>query len=97
MEDASYLALKGKVEELERRIKELERRSRLTAARGNPHKLLEIYPFMMSKTQAAEVLGVTRSTIYNMIKDGRLDANPVGKIPTRSVIDFMMGNQNREL
>ena len=40
---------------------------------------------MMNKTQAAYVLGVTRATIYQMIADGRLKENGLGKIQTDSI------------
>lgn len=41
---------------------------------------------MMDKTSAANALGVTRATVYAMIKDGRLEENGMGKIPIDCVI-----------
>lgn len=89
MDDANYLALLGKVKELEARIKKLENRHSLASANGDAWRLLEIYPFMMDKSAAAKALSVTRATVYKLIADGVLDVNPVGKIPTRSVIDYI--------
>ena len=89
MDDANYLALLGRIKDLEARVKNLENRHSLASANGDAGWLLETYPFMMDKSAVARVLSVTRATVYKLIADGVLDVNPVGKIPTRSVIDYI--------
>ena len=58
-------------------------------------KLLERYPYMMSKKQVADVVGVTRATVYGMIEDGRLKENGLGKIDTADVIKMIEGDYHR--
>lgn len=56
-------------------------------------ELLERYPKGMSKTEAADELGVTRATIYAMLADGRLKENGMGRVITQSVADMMYSNK----
>ena len=89
MNEVNYLALLGRVKDLEARVKKLENRQNLAIVGGDAQRLLELYPFMMNKSDAAKAIGVSRHTIYKMITDGVLEVNPVGGIPTRSVIDYI--------
>lgn len=43
----------------------------------------------MNKTEAAQELGVTRVTAYEMLKDGRLAANGMGRVTTQSAAELM--------
>lgn len=54
--------------------------------------LLKRYPKGMTKTDAANELGVTRATVYYMIADGRVKENGMGRVITQSVADLMYGN-----
>ena len=54
--------------------------------------LLNRYPKGMTKTDAANELGVTRATVYYMIADGRVKENGMGRVITQSVADLMYGN-----
>lgn len=47
----------------------------------------------MDKTRAAQVLGVTRATVYAMLSDGRLEQNALGKVLTRSVSALMQAGK----
>lgn len=47
----------------------------------------------MTKTDAANELGVTRATVYCMIADGRVKENGMGRVITQSVADLMYGNE----
>lgn len=81
--DEMHKELVARIAALEARMARLERRAKDAAAGGED--LRKAYPVMMNKTQAANVLGVTRATIYQMIADGRLKENGLGKIQTDSI------------
>lgn len=42
-------------------------------------------PTMVTQAQAAEMLGVSRKTIYNYIRAGHLRLNKCGQLPIESV------------
>lgn len=67
----------------------------LRSSQGGVQKqdLLKRYPKGMTKTDAANELGVTRATVYYMIADGRLKENGMGRVITQSVADLMYGNE----
>lgn len=46
----------------------------------------------VSKSDAARMLGVSRATVYTMVKDGRLTATSDGKrVMTRSIVAYLCG------
>ena len=49
------------------------------------------YGRVMNKAKAARVLGVSRSTIYNMIEDGRLRCAANGMVDSWSAWAHIMG------
>lgn len=55
----------------------------------NPDELEEVFDVSMNKTEAANALGVTRATIYNMLADGRLKATASGRVLTKSVTEYI--------
>lgn len=87
-------------EQMEKRVNELEARVRILedyarkALRGNPSprcdEMIRQYGEAVDKTLAAEILGVTRATVYSMLKDGRLDSAYEGKrVDVRSIARYM--------
>lgn len=53
-------------------------------------KLVDKFGEFVDKTVAAQILGVTRATIYAMIADGRLSVGYEGKrVSVRSISDYM--------
>lgn len=53
-------------------------------------KNLSLPTLTRKKTEAAQMLGVTRATIYKMIEDGRLKATSDGKrVVTGSIIEYL--------
>lgn len=97
MDDINYLVLLGRITRLENRIERLENEKAIQDAADDAQKLLKRFPFMMSKADVARALGVSRFTVYNMIKVGKLEINPVGKIPTRSVIDYIKKGPQKDV
>lgn len=96
MDDAVYAEMMEKINALEARIEALEHEKNISNAYMGVEKLLAQYPYMMNKSQAAEVIGVTRATVYAMIDDGRLMENEIGKVTTRSVARLLAsGNVRR--
>lgn len=50
-----------------------------------------ITPRYMSKTYAAKIMKVSRQTIYNMIEDGRIRTDELGKlVESRSLFDYLL-------
>lgn len=45
----------------------------------------------MSQEEAAKVIGISRKTVYNMIKNGELEVNIKGKVTRESVIKVKSG------
>lgn len=73
MDDAARL--ERRIEELEARVEALEKEKAL-------HKT---YPAGLTKSRAAELLSVTRATVYCMIRDGRLKVNAMGRVTGDSI------------
>ena len=90
MDKIRYEAMVRRMTALEARVAVLEKRLSEPDATGGVAELRRKYPIFMSKSKAADVLGVTRTTVYTMIVDGRLDENAMGKVTTSSVIDLMI-------
>ena len=56
------------------------------------------YPDIVTVAQLQRMLGVSRSTVYELIRDGDLAAVKVGygyKVPKVSVISYVMGGDCR--
>ena len=90
MDDARYEAMVRRIAALEARLVVLE--SAAIAPGVQAKDLLKRYPKGMTKTDAANELGVTRATVYYMIADGRVKENGMGRVITQSVADLMYGN-----
>lgn len=50
-------------------------------------------PSHVTQTQAAEMLGVTPRTVYNLLRVGRLKLNGLGRIPV-SQVDLLLAEQS---
>ena len=76
----------------------LTRRNSSRSARGvklereSLNFIVSRYAWTLDKKTAAGILGVTRATVYAMIRDGRLSELPDGRISASSVADYMDGN-----
>lgn len=51
----------------------------------------------VSKVMAAQMLGVTRATVYNMITDGRLCTTAYGKVTIKSIATFLVLKEHPDL
>lgn len=82
--------------DLERRVQALEERTRRTiwgdsAARlRREEALVESYGESVDKTVAARLLGVTRTTVYAMLADGRICGACAGRrVDVRSIAEYL--------
>ena len=66
-------------EDIEKRISELERRLAMPDVDDTELTLTRKYGLHVDKTVAAQVLGVTRATVYAMLADGRIEGSCGGK------------------
>lgn len=92
MDDVRYEAMARRIAALEARIVVLEGLLGEPGG-GKAQDLLKRYPKGMTKTEAANEMGVTRATVYYMIADGRVKENGMGRVLTQSVADLMYGNE----
>ena len=96
MNSGIYEAMVERMNALEARITELEARGGKPENVGEKiQHIRERYPVAMSKSKAAELLGVCRCTVYNMIGDGRLTENGWRRITTDSLCRLMAGGEPR--
>lgn len=96
MDVARMRAMEKRTEALEARIAALEE---LLGTPGGvrAQEMLKRYPRGLTKTEAAEEIGVTRATIYAMIADGRLKESNSGRVTAQSAADLLYGvAENRE-
>lgn len=60
--------------------------------------MFQNYPDVITTEQVAEMIGVCKSTIYNLLKTQRLRHVRVGRkyvIPKQAVIDFVIGSSEQ--
>lgn len=86
--------------DLERRVVALEERLRRALwcgdfARGDREgELIARYGEAVDKTVAAQILGVTRATVYTMLEDGRIQGACEGrKVDVRSISRYLSSPQ----
>ena len=92
------LRLTDEVESLRVRVRQLEEKESFRLFTGaittREQKLIERYGEFVDKKTAAEILGVTRATVYTMLSDGRLDAAFEGRrVSVRSIARYMEGKK----
>lgn len=86
MNEMGYEVLITRVEALEARVRALEGERLCDKTFAG---LLEENALVVDKKRAAALLGVTRPTIYTMVKDGRLRECAGSGIETRSIAEFI--------
>lgn len=83
----------ARIEELERRVRLLEARTRNVIRSSEVNRetvFVERYGESVDKKVAAQLLGVTRSTVYAMIADGRILAACEGRrVDVRSIAQYL--------
>lgn len=85
-------------EDIEARVSELERKMALPDLDDTELTLTRQYGLYVDKTVAAQILGVTRATVYAMLSDGRIDSGCGGKkVSVASIARYLhsSGRQNR--
>lgn len=95
--EAAYEMSLERMADLERRVLALEERTRRAlwseeALRGGKEQELTArYGEYVDKTVAAGILGVTRTTVYAMLEDGRIDGACGGRrVDVRSIARYMV-------
>lgn len=89
-----------RLEDMEKRIAAVENRlrDRLWSDNANAKEdiLVNKYGEYVDKTHAAEILGVTRATVYTMLADGRIVGACEGKrVSVRSIARYMAAPKSR--
>lgn len=86
--------------DLERRVQALEERMRKaiwgenTACMRREEILVDHYGESVDKTVAAKLLGVTRTTVYAMLADGRISGACAGRrVDVRSIAQYLTTRQ----
>ena len=88
--------------DLERRVLALEERTRRSlwtqeaARERKEEELLARYGEYVDKTATANILGVTRATVYAMLADGRIEGACSGRrVSVRSIAGYMAAPKSR--
>lgn len=86
----------ARMADLEQRILALENRTRrvlwsgMDSQQNREDGLVLRYGEYVDKTAAAQILGVTRATVYAMLSDGRIEAACAGRrVDVRSIARYM--------
>lgn len=93
--EATYEMSAERMADLERRVLALEERARRVlwhgeAQAGREEQLALAYGEYVDKTVAAKILGVTRTTVYAMLADGRIQGACAGRrVDVRSIARYM--------
>ena len=86
-----------RVRELEERLAALEKKVRNKIDMTLEAVLIRQHGEVVSKPVAARILGVTRTTICNMLQDGRLKPACEGRrVETRSIARYMDAQKDPE-
>lgn len=96
MDEMQYEAMRRRIAALESRLNLLEKKLSEENENGGVRELRKKFPIHLNKTDTANVLGVTRATVYAMIADGRLEENAAGKVKSESLIKLLTGPTSRK-
>lgn len=89
--DKQLSELRSEIEALKKRIANLEKQSEADKLPTRyEQRLIDQYGEYVDKTKAAQILGVTRATVYTMLEDGRIEgACECRKIKVRSIARYI--------
>lgn len=87
-------ALSEEVENLRVRVRQLEGKESFRLFTGaittREQKMIDRYGEFVDKTAAAQIIGVTRATVYAMLSDGRIEGACEGrKVSVRSIARYI--------
>lgn len=87
-----------KLYDLEQRVTKLEQilSLGLLEQANAEYEMIKMHGTYVSKSDAARILGVNRATVYNMLRDGRLDGAMEGnKVSTHSIARYINASKKR--
>lgn len=90
------MTVEDRIAELEQRVLALEKLAQIgelfmdDSLMRTEKELVDMYGKYVDKSTAARILGVTRATVYAMLKDGRIKGACEGKrVDVRSIARYM--------
>ena len=92
-----------RMDKLEQRVLELEKFAQIgelfrdDSLAHEEKELIDVHGKYVDKTTAARILGVTRATVYAMLKDGRIKGACSGRrVDVRSIARYMASSGKRK-
>ena len=83
-------AFHERLSSLEKRVALLESGTDINSTEARYTELSAKYGHHVTKSCASRIIGVTRCTVYNMLKDGRLESVCYGKrVSVRSIARYL--------
>ena len=90
------MTVEGRMDKLEQRVLTLEKLAQIgelfrdESLMRTEQELVDMHGKYVDKSTAARILGVTRATVYAMLKDGRIEGACEGKrVDMRSIARYM--------
>ena len=97
------MTVEERMDKLEQRVLTLEKLAQIgellrdDSLARTEKELVDMHGKYVDKSTAARILGVTRATVYAMLKDGRIKGACGGKrVDVRSIARFICSNKRRE-
>ena len=97
------MTVEDRIAELEQRVLTLEKFAQIgelfrdDSLAHEEKELIDVHGKYVDKTTAARILGVTRATVYAMLKDGRIKGACSGRrVDVRSIARYMASSGKRK-
>lgn len=97
------MTVEERMDKLEQRVLALEKLAQIgelfrdDSLAHEEKELIDVHGKYVDKTTAARILGVTRATVYAMLKDGRIEGACSGRrVDVRSIARYMASSGKRK-